>query len=148
MPRGKGKKRCGVKNAGGHGVCMRWKGHKPPHYFHLKGQRPVTIGDVVDAAQKEGIELDVRLEPKRPVPRESDHGIDCSHYRQGKIQPIDVVRDWGLGFSLSNAVMYIGRAGKKATHPARGPTQADELADLKKALWYLEERIRELGGKP
>jgi hypothetical protein len=51
------------------------------------------------------------------------------HYRQGKIQAIDVIADWELNFSLGNVLKYVGRAGKKES--------ATRQEDLQKALWYL-----------
>jgi hypothetical protein len=47
----------------------------------------------------------------------------------GGLQPRDVIRDWGLGFDLGNAVKYILRAGRKNLQPS---------ADLKKALDYVQ----------
>ena len=59
------------------------------------------------------------------------------HYNAGKFEVIDVIDDWGLGFSLGNAVKYIARAAHK------GKT----LEDLKKALWYLNHEIERLEKK-
>ena len=56
-----------------------------------------------------------------------------AHYNSIGIKPIDAINAWGLGFSLGNAVKYIARAGKK-----EGET---ELDDLRKAHWYVTERI-------
>lgn len=50
--------------------------------------------------------------------------------------PIKVIRAWGLGFSLGNAIKYMARAGRK------DPTKVIE--DLKKARWYLDEEIATL----
>jgi hypothetical protein len=61
-----------------------------------------------------------------------------SHYTRGKIETIDVIEDWQLGFHLGNAVKYICRAGHK--DPAR------TVEDLKKARWYLDRQIERLGG--
>lgn len=58
------------------------------------------------------------------------------HYVFGKFEVIDVIEDWGLGFSLGNAVKYIARAGRK--DPER------TLEDLQKARWYLEREIARL----
>lgn len=58
------------------------------------------------------------------------------HYTFGKFEVIDVIEDWGLGFSLGNAVKYIARAGRK--DPER------TLEDLQKARWYLEREIARL----
>lgn len=55
-----------------------------------------------------------------------------SHYAAGrKYEPIDVIEDWELGFSLGNVIKYISRAGRKI----------DALEDLKKAQFYLNYAI-------
>jgi hypothetical protein len=60
------------------------------------------------------------------------------HYGGGDnpYEVIRVIRAWGLGFSLGNAVKYIARAGRK--DPAR------HVEDLRKARWYLDEEIAHL----
>lgn len=57
-----------------------------------------------------------------------------AHYNAGKIEVIDAIEDWGLDFSLGNAVKYIARAAHK------GKT----LEDLKKARWYINHAIQRL----
>lgn len=57
-----------------------------------------------------------------------------SHYNAGKIEVIDAIEDWRLGFHEGNVVKYVTRAKLKE----------GELEDLKKAAWYLERRIRQL----
>ena len=45
-----------------------------------------------------------------------------SHYNKGKYEVIDVIEDWGLGFSLGNAIKYIARCehkGNKKQHLKR-----------------------------
>lgn len=55
-----------------------------------------------------------------------------AHYRgDTTYEAIKVIRAWGLGFSLGNAVKYICRAEHKGR----------PLQDLEKALWYLQEEI-------
>ena len=49
------------------------------------------------------------------------------HYKQGEIQPIEVIEDWNLNFCLGNTIKYIARAEHKGT----------KVADLEKAVWYL-----------
>lgn len=61
------------------------------------------------------------------------------HYNQGKLEVIDVILDWKLGFCLGNTVKYIGRAGHKDPEKT--------LEDLKKARWYLDREISELEKK-
>lgn len=53
------------------------------------------------------------------------------HYNQGQFEVIDVIQDWGLGFSLGNTVKYIARAKFKGRY----------LEDLEKALFYLQYEI-------
>jgi hypothetical protein len=53
----------------------------------------------------------------------------------GDVEVIDVIEDWGLGFSMGNALKYVARAGKKDASPAA------ELRDLEKAHWYVERHI-------
>lgn len=57
-----------------------------------------------------------------------------AHYNTGKIEVIEAIEDWKLGFALGNAVKYIARAGHKG----------DELEDLRKAAWYIDRRIKQL----
>ena len=51
-------------------------------------------------------------------------------------EAIKVIEAWGLDFHIGNTVKYISRAGKKGADK--------ELQDLKKALWYLERKIKNL----
>jgi hypothetical protein len=53
------------------------------------------------------------------------------HYNVGKIEVIDAIEDWQLGFHLGNVVKYVARADHKK----------NPLEDLKKAAWYLEREI-------
>lgn len=55
------------------------------------------------------------------------------HYVAGRrIQPIRIIENWNLNHHLACALKYISRAGRKH----------DELKDLKKAVWYVQRRIR------
>jgi hypothetical protein len=58
------------------------------------------------------------------------------HYTSGKIEVIDAIEDWKLGFHLGNSVKYIARAGKK--------DQSRTVEDLEKARWYLDREIANL----
>lgn len=60
-----------------------------------------------------------------------------SHYTFGKIEVIDVIDDWKLSYELSSVIKYVARAGKK--DPLR------TIEDLKKAAWYLNREIENLG---
>jgi hypothetical protein len=57
------------------------------------------------------------------------------HYRKTDIQPIELITEWGLDFSLGNVLKYICRAGKKQN--------ASIKDDLMKALWYLTYHLTE-----
>jgi hypothetical protein len=54
-----------------------------------------------------------------------------THYSRFKIQPIEVIEQWGLGFHPGNVVKYI----------ARSPHAGNEMRDLRKAKWYLDRWI-------
>ena len=55
-----------------------------------------------------------------------------AHYcKDRKIQPINVIEDWKLGFNLGSALKYISRAGRKD----------DRIQDLEKAVFYLNREI-------
>ncbi len=54
-----------------------------------------------------------------------------SHYKRGKIQPWDFIRDQELNYHLGNVVKYVCRAGYKN----------DDLRDLEKAIHYLENEL-------
>ena len=53
------------------------------------------------------------------------------HYTKGKIEPIEVIEDWGLGYCDGAALKYIARYKRKG----------DPLSDLKKARWYIDRLI-------
>lgn len=57
-----------------------------------------------------------------------------SHYTFSRIEVIDAIEEWKLGFHLGNAVKYIARAKHKG----------DELKDLEKAIWYINRRISKI----
>jgi len=54
-----------------------------------------------------------------------------SHYNQGKIECMDVVRDQNLNFNLGNVIKYIFRSKHKGK----------EIEDLEKACFYLKYEI-------
>lgn len=66
----------------------------------------------------------------------SDNPIKPDYYNDTKIAPIDVIEDWDLDFCLGSALKYIKRAGKKDNNPS--------VQDLRKVIWYVERRIKEL----
>lgn len=76
----------------------------------------------------------LRLIEQEPVQQDQDREIESpAHYTEGRtIQPIEVLEDWDLNYHLASALKYIARAGRKH----------DEVKDLKKAVWFLERRIK------
>lgn len=54
-----------------------------------------------------------------------------AHYNVGRIEVIDAIEAWRLGFNLGNAVKYIARCEHKGA----------KLEDLEKARWYLNREI-------
>ncbi len=61
----------------------------------------------------------------------------------GKIEVIDAIEDWKLGFHEGNVVKYVARAKYKGRSSNGG---GGELEDLEKARWYLSRRIEQLKG--
>ena len=59
------------------------------------------------------------------------------HYTFGKIEVIDVIDDWNLGFYEAQVLKYLAR------HRYKG----DPIGDLKKAKWYLDRLISKLDNK-
>ena len=57
-------------------------------------------------------------------------------YTDGKIEVIEYIEDKKFGYCLGNAIKYISRAGKK--------NQDKEVEDLRKAIWYINRRIKEI----
>ena len=66
-----------------------------------------------------------------------DHPLHYQFGENNQYEAIKVIEAWDLDFHLGNTVKYISRAGKKDK----------ELQDLKKALWYLERKIKNLEQK-
>lgn len=67
---------------------------------------------------------------------ENDSVNHPSHYNDGKIEVIEYIEDQKLDFCLGNAIKYISRAGKK--------NRDKEVEDLKKAIWYIDRRIKQI----
>ena len=54
-----------------------------------------------------------------------------SHYTFGKLEVIDVLEDWQMGYHLGCVIKYVARADYKG----------NAVQDLKKARWYLTREI-------
>lgn len=59
------------------------------------------------------------------------------------IECIEVIRHYC--FSIGNAIKYLWRAGLKKD--ASLTDNQKEIEDLKKAIWYIKDRIKQLGGE-
>jgi hypothetical protein len=70
-------------------------------------------------------------EIKEMVNHPKHYGGDSNPY-----EAIKVIENWNLDFHLGNTVKYISRAGKK--DPSK------EIEDLKKAMFYLDRKIKNL----
>lgn len=65
-----------------------------------------------------------------------------SHY-QGNIECIEVVRN--MPFWKGNVIKYLWRAGTKEE---RGKSNVEkEIEDLQKAVWYINDRIKQLNNE-
>jgi len=53
------------------------------------------------------------------------------HYNEGRLEAIEVIEDWKLGFHCGNVVKYIARHTRKGT-----PKE-----DIEKAIWYLQRYL-------
>lgn len=76
-----------------------------------------------------------------------DDKVNPKHYADlGEYSAVHIIRVWNrfrkaigaaeVGFNIGNALKYIQRAGIKPGE--------DEIVDLKKAIWYLQNRIHEV----
>ena len=59
------------------------------------------------------------------------------HYNTGKIEVIDAIEDWNLGFHAGNVIKYVAR------HERKGKP----IEDLEKAKWYIDRLIQQLRAK-
>jgi hypothetical protein len=59
------------------------------------------------------------------------------HYLQG-IETNDYIKSWGMSYAEGNVIKYLTRYRHKSV------AKEDQLADLKKARWYLDDLINEL----
>lgn len=110
--------------------------------------KPVSVENCPDFFLSPEEELDKALtiinvgkNPIPPIPNVARQEVGLNpikpdYYNDTKIAPIDVIEDWDLDFCLGSALKYIKRCGKKENNPS--------VQDLKKVIWYIERRIKEL----
>ena len=75
------------------------------------------------------------MENNKEMVKNPDHYGGASN----PYEAIKVIEHWNLDFHLGNTVKYISRAGKK--DPSK------EIEDLKKAMFYLDRKIKNLENK-
>jgi hypothetical protein len=72
------------------------------------------------------------MKKKKGCKKCKDEKVDHpTHYNVGKIEVIDAIEDWKLGFNDGNAIKYIARHQRKS----------DPIQDIEKAIWYLERHL-------
>jgi len=73
-----------------------------------------------------------------PAPQAAPDATNPDHYRLGPVEVIQISRH--LNSNRGQALQYIARAGRK------GPPE-QELEDIRKAIWFLEDEIQRMTGK-
>lgn len=82
---------------------------------------------------------DININLGEPSQRCNDDNVNHpSHYttHPSGIECIDITRHHD--FAIGNAIKYLWRAGLKDSD--------NEVQDLKKAIWYIQDKINQLGG--
>jgi len=75
------------------------------------------------------------MERNRNNKRSQKEEINHPNHYKGESNPyeaIKVIEGWGADFHIGNAIKYIARYNDKN----------DPITDLKKAIWYLERKIK------
>lgn len=75
--------------------------------------------------------INQRHEMACEMPEKTDMIDRPPHYTATRVEPIDVIEAWGLGFHLGNCLKYIARCDLKGR----------PIEDLEKARWYLDREI-------
>ena len=73
----------------------------------------------------------LKSQPKPEDTHKEEWEHSQEHYKQGTIQPIEIIEDWNLNFHLGNALKYLARCEHKGT----------KRADLEKCIWYLNREL-------
>ena len=79
---------------------------------------------------------------QRVLPKVINNVDHPYHYNQhpSGVECIDIARHYC--FSIGNAIKYLWRAGLKKDMSMSDKEK--EIEDLKKAIWYIQDRIKEL----
>lgn len=71
-----------------------------------------------------------------------DHPDYYNQHPSG-VECIDIIRHYC--FDIGNAIKYLWRAGLKVEEGLTDKQK--EIEDLRKAIWYIQDRIKQLEGK-
>lgn len=107
---------------------------------HIAGECSVVYMD--DTAIKKYFE---EVKTPKLVKGITDNVNHPSHYTKhpSGVECIDITRHYC--FSVGNAIKYLWRAGLKEDSSMSNIEK--EIEDLKKAIWYINDRIKQLNGK-
>lgn len=110
-----------------------------PFHYVLRTEEPVSHDLKVELQAELGLTVLIDFQLLRKPLQPALPGFPASsvshphHYNAGKIEVIEAIEDWNLGFNRGNAVKYLARAGKKDA--------TKEIEDLEKAVWYVKREI-------
>jgi hypothetical protein len=123
-------------------IAFIW--HRAPHPYrpgeYLAWSEQEAVYPVIDVSQLSDEEVagfegvansDRTTVTEAPGEFARDNQVGGNHYKKFKIQPWDVIDEYGLTFYAGNALKYLLRAGRKGV----------ALEDLKKARHYLDRMI-------
>lgn len=103
-----------------------------------------TTDKIIKRLKQDGLNIPHKAEVYNPQETEPDRIDHPSHYtwlnEKCGIEVIDIARH--LDFCLGSALKYILRAGRKSEEGYTDKEKAVE--DLKKAAWYINDKIETL----
>jgi len=94
----------------------------------------IYVGENVNVDSKKQKPCKTKKGCKRCEPPPAEKVNNPTHYNAGRIEVIDAIEDWNLGFNDGNAIKYIAR------HQHKG----DSIQDIEKAIWYLQRHLNNL----
>jgi hypothetical protein len=109
------------------------KGSKRPSTTAPNAQMSLALFG--DSPKKRGRPLTKSSPSKEKLIMTHDNVNHPAHYKAGGIETIDFIEAKSLNYNLGNVVKYITRADYKG----------NKIEDLKKAQWYLNREVSNLG---
>ena len=76
-----------------------------------------------------------------PKSLEKDLVNNPEHYTKG-IETVDYIKSWGMSYEQGNVVKYVSR------YNIKHQDKQLQIQDLQKALWYLQDMIKDLEATP